>query len=58
MPQQCWKWKSEFVRNWDFPECTVCVKDCGLHSQNIDTIIFCMFSWLAMGWLDFSPVEN
>jgi len=37
---------------------TVCVKDCGLPSQIIDTIIFCMFSWLAMGWLDSSPIEN
>jgi hypothetical protein len=34
---------------------TVCVKDCGLHNQNINMII--LFACLV-GWLDTSPVKK
>ncbi len=32
----------------------MCVKDCGhrITVKNIDTIIFCMFTWLAIDWLN------
>jgi len=30
----------------------MCVKDCGLHCQKYLNHNFCMFSWLAIGWLD------
>jgi len=34
---------------------TLCVKDCGLHNQNINVII--LFACLV-GWLESSPIEK